>query len=143
TNRIDILDVKFLPGSNTNAVASGFASNAYYSIDGGVTWTLATGLATVSAFNRVEIGVAPSSPSTVYLSVDHLYPSSPSGQIWRSDNGGQSYVLVSTPGHLGGQGWYDNAIWVDPTDSNRVIVGGVGAYRSTNGGASFPTGFTG
>lgn len=37
--------------------------------------------------------------------------------------------------YLGGQGWYDNAIWAgDPTNADLVIVGGVDLYRSTDGG---------
>src|ERR1035438_5282276 len=36
--------------------------------------------------------------------------------------------------HLEGQGWYDNPIWVDPTNPNNLIIGGVDLFRSTNGG---------
>lgn len=35
------------------------------------------------------------------------------------------------------QGWYDNVIAVDPTDSNRVWVGGIDLFRSDDGGASW------
>src|SRR5205823_5708165 len=35
------------------------------------------------------------------------------------------------------QGWYDNAIAVDPVDSNRVWVGGVDLFRSDDGGANW------
>ena len=139
STRVDITDIKFLPGSNAFAVASGYATNAYYSTDGGQSWTPATGITPAGTFNRVEIAVAPATPATVFLSVDHQYPNTPTGQIWRSDNSGQSYVLVSTPGILGSQAWYDNAIWVDPTDSTRLVVGGQQIYRSTNSGVSFTT----
>src|SRR3977135_321598 len=37
----------------------------------------------------------------------------------------------------GGQGWYDNIIWVDPTNSNNVIVGGIDLWRSSDGGTNF------
>ncbi len=35
------------------------------------------------------------------------------------------------------QGWYDNVIAVDPTDSNRVWVGGVDLFRSDDGGQNW------
>jgi hypothetical protein len=35
------------------------------------------------------------------------------------------------------QGWYDNIIAVDPTDSNRVWVGGIDLFRSDDGGANW------
>ncbi len=35
------------------------------------------------------------------------------------------------------QGWYDNAVAVDPTNSNVVWVGGIDLFRSDNGGHDF------
>jgi len=35
------------------------------------------------------------------------------------------------------QGWYDNVIAVDPTDSDKVWVGGVDLFRSDNGGTNW------
>jgi photosystem II stability/assembly factor-like uncharacterized protein len=35
------------------------------------------------------------------------------------------------------QGWYDNVIAVDPVNSNRVWVGGIDLFRSTDGGANW------
>ena len=35
------------------------------------------------------------------------------------------------------QGWYDNVIVVDPVDPNRVWVGGIDLFRSTDGGANW------
>src|SRR5262249_32191320 len=38
---------------------------------------------------------------------------------------------------LGGQGGYDNIIWVNPQNANFLIVGGVVPFRSTDGGITF------
>jgi hypothetical protein len=54
-------------------------------------------------------------------------------------DGGVSYAKISEPGHLSTQGWYDNALWVDPTNVDHVVAGGVSLFRSTNGGATFST----
>src|SRR5262249_19532724 len=49
--------------------------------------------------------------------------------------GGASYTLRNTgSNYLGGQGWYDNLVWVDPTNPNLLIVGGLDLWRSTDGG---------
>jgi len=134
----DILDVKFLSGSSTTAVASGFSRNAYYSTNGGATWTVAGGLTPAGNFTRVEIGVSVSSPGVVYLSVDA--GSSAAGEVWRSTDGGVSYAITAAkPNHLGAQGFYSNAVWVDPSNANRVVVGGAVLAATTDGGASWTT----
>lgn len=122
-------DVNFNPSDGTKAIAGDqYFGYAYYSTNSGETWNTAT----VSG-GRVEVAYAPNSPSTVYASTD-----SNGGEVWKSVDGGASYSLVNTGQDLlSGQGWYDNIIWVDPTNANTLIVGGVDLYRSTNGGASF------
>jgi sugar lactone lactonase YvrE len=136
-----ILDVVFHPTNNSLALASGTGS-VWYSTDGGVTWTAATGLPNTSADTcdtsgaqpgRVELAYAPSSPSIVYASIDFAC-----GSIYKSTNGGVTFALVSNPAaqFLGGQGWYDNAIWVDPTNPNTLLLGGPSLYRSTDGGVT-------
>ncbi len=131
----DMTDVEFLPGNNTRAVASGFRKRGYYSTNGGLGWTLSVGLdGTGATFNRVELGVSVSSPMTVYASYAAGGTSSSTpAEMWRSTDGGVVYTLLSTPNHLSAQGWYDNTVWVDPTDVNHVVIGGVSRYRSTNG----------
>lgn len=124
-------DVRFHPTDGNRAVAGTNAGTAIYSTDGGVTWQTAQGI--TSGGGRVEVAYARSSPSTIYASVNRS-----SGEVWRSTNGGQSYTLRNTgTNYLGNQGWYDNAVWVDPTNSNIIVLGGgPDAWRSTNGGSS-------
>jgi hypothetical protein len=128
----DMFDVKFLPFSSTQAVASGRNKIAFFSSNGGVSWTASSGFSTPVSAERIELGVSRSSPNVVYASLDES-----NGQIWRSSDSGVSFTRVSTPGHLSSQGWYDNAIWVDPTNVDHIVVGGVSLSRSTNGGLSF------
>jgi photosystem II stability/assembly factor-like uncharacterized protein len=129
-----IADVKFLPGSSVAAVASGYNGQVFSSQNGGVNWAPAvTGLsAALGFFLRVEVAVSPSVPNNVYAVLDRT-----GGELYKSVDGGVNFTFVSTPGHLGGQGWYDNVIWIDPTNDQHIVVGGVGLRRSTNGGASF------
>ncbi len=150
----DVLDVKFLPGSSANAVASGYSKNAFYTTDGGASWLPAAGLVPqAGALYRVEIGVTPSSPSAVYLSVDagggdfqrpHCDPvcgtvgNFGNGELWKSTDGGASYAVApGNPAHFMAQGYFDNAIWVDPINPNRVVVGGTHLAATTDGGATW------
>ena len=128
----EALDINFDPSNSSKAIASGWGGEAWYSTDGGSTWNTAT-FTGISGFeDRVELAYAPSNPTIVYASVDDN-----SGEIWKSVNSGQTYTLVNTGNdYLGGQGWYDNIIWVDPTNANTLMVGGIDLWRSTNGGGT-------
>src|SRR5262249_37529309 len=69
--------------------------------------------------------------------------------MYRSSNGGQSFSLVSLgspnffiipvtpPATPNNQGEYDNTLWVDPTNANTIIVGGIDLWRSVDGGINF------
>ncbi len=123
------LDVKWDPNTTTRAIAGRADGAVAVSTDSGASFSTVT---IVSGGSRVELAFAASSSGTVYASVQ-----SGTGRIYRSTNGGTSWSLRSSPSHLGSQGWYDNTIWVSPTDSNLVVIGGIDLHRSTNGGTSF------
>ena len=131
-----VADVKFHPTHPQRAVAGSISSGrAWFTIDGGATWTSAVHAGVWG--RRVELCYARAAPDTVYASID-----SDSGEIWRSTDGGQSFTRRQSlnpdgdpTAYLGDQGWYDNVIWAgDPTNANLVIVGGVDLWRSTDGG---------
>jgi Bacterial Ig domain/Calx-beta domain/Domain of unknown function (DUF4214) len=124
-----MFDVNFDPTEASKAIASGDNGTIRYSTDGGLTWNPATGI----SGSRIEVAYARSSPNIVYASVENGQ-----GQVYKSTDGGQSYSLINgTSQHLQDQGWYDNALWVDPTNPNNIVVGGITLFRSTNGGANF------
>jgi regulation of enolase protein 1 (concanavalin A-like superfamily) len=120
-------DVDFHPADSRKAIASGWGSIAY-SRDGGLTWQLADGLPS-TASGRIEVAYARSTPDVIYASVDQN-----NGSLYRSDNGGATFSLVGGPDLLDGQGWYDNAIWVNPANSNDLIVGGSLLRHSVDAG---------
>jgi len=130
----EIVDVSFHPANAKLCVAGARNGKAYYSADSGLTWNAATGISAVTEFGgRVELTYAKGNGSVVYASVDDGL-----GKLYRSINGGMTYTLRSTPGHLSGQGWYANCIWAaDPSNPNLLVVGGLDLYRSTNGGTTF------
>ena len=131
-----MMDVNFHPTDGTRCIASG--SNGFgarYSTDGGLTWNVVTGIPNIG---RIEVVYAKSNPTIVYASVDNkggeAYISTDGGQTFSLRNTGQNYFKSSTGN---GQGWYDNTLWVDPTNSDTVIIGGIDLWRSTNGGTTF------
>ncbi len=91
---------------------------------------------------RIELAISSVSTSRLYASV--------SGNDWDGDDtndkseiylsldgGNQWDKLVSNVNFLGGQGWYDNAIIVDPFDENTFFVAGINIYKvKYNGGSS-------
>ncbi len=99
-----------------------------YSTDAGSTWT--DSMSSFPTDSRIEIAYAPSIN-------DRLYASLGEGECWRSDDGGQTWTLRSTSPIVSKQWWYNNCIWVHPTNSQRVIIGAVRIYRSIDGGGNF------
>jgi len=126
-------DVKFDPNDNTKAIVGSVNGNCYYTTDSGITWNNTNIVDASSSWitGRVEIAYGTAS-NVVYASVDN-----DSGEIYRSTDGGLNWILRSTPQHLGNQGWYSNTIWVDPTDSDHLIIGGLDLYSSTDGGLNW------
>ena len=66
-----------------------------------------------------------------------LTTSEAQGTVYRSIDGGFAFAKLSTPGYCGIQCGYNNALWVDPTNSNRIVIGGISAYRSVDGGTTW------
>ena len=81
---------------------------------------------------RYEASFCPSNVNKLYVSIDIS-----DGEVWCSTDNGATWSLRSTGvDYFNGQGWYNNCIWVSPNNSNRIIVGGLDLYRSTDGGSS-------
>jgi hypothetical protein len=122
--------VDFEPNNGVNAIIGGDSGNIAYSTNSGATWTNQT-----IGIGRVELAYAKSASGTVFAT----YESSSSSYILKSINGGSSWSQVYrfTSSHLSTQGWYANAIWVDPTNASHLIVGGLDLWRSTNGGTTW------
>ena len=138
---IRVLDVKFDPSNPTRAIAGRDDGRIERSSDTGASFTNVQVPATATdpsgfPWGRVEIAWARST-GRLYAGVQTSGTSSQDGRIYTSTDGGASWTARATPFHLAGQGWYNNAIWVDPTNENLVLVGGLDNHRSTDGGLTF------
>lgn len=113
------------------------------SVDNGVTWNSIT---SISGVNRIEFAVSPANSNYVYAlcskSSDNGFHS-----LRRSTDRGATWTVMSTSPNIfgwnttgsdsGGQGWYDIALAVNPTNANWIIAGGVNQWHSTNGGTNW------
>ena len=117
------------------------------STDGGITWEPAVGGLPDALFNnpnanRIALAVALSDDRVLYAAINtsRYTPQGPEAAIYRSCDGGETWEDTADPGaYLLSQGWYDNAITIDPADPNTVVAAGVWYVRTTDGGASWTT----
>ena len=118
-----------------NARFSGPNSGLYKSIDGGSTWAKLThGLPTSNeGLGRIGIGISNSNPQRIYASVD----ASSGGGIYRSDDAGENWRLISADRRLWGRGGDFAEIKVHPTNPDVIFVGNIAAYRSDDGGITW------
>lgn len=121
------LDLRFHPTNGNQAVCGTHDVGVLYTLDGGLTWNASSG----AVGHRTEVCYAPSSPNIVYATVSN----SNTIRIWRSTDGGRTFTQQAAS-TISTYESYNNCLWVDPTNSNTVIYGGVYMYRTTNGGGS-------
>ena len=122
-------------------------SGVFKSTDFGSTWNfLNTGIPTTGG-KRVEVSIAPSNSNYVYALVVNdaggflgMYRSVDAGANWtqQSDGNNQNILAWSDGiGEVGGQGSYDLACIVDPSNPNTIYVGGVNGWGSSDGGVTW------
>ncbi len=129
-------DVQFHPTDGQKVISGFHDDGVKVSINGGLSWTAATGLPNP---HRSEVRYAPSNPNTVYCAASV----GSAIKIYRSVNGGSTFTLTTTGGGISTYAAYNNVLWVDPANANNLILGGVYLYRSANAGATFTQGLNG
>ncbi|HEY8412071.1 MAG TPA: hypothetical protein VIK76_11735 [Pyrinomonadaceae bacterium] len=103
----------------------------YKSIDAGRTWNkLTTGLPKL--MGRIGVRVAPSNPNVVYVIVE-----SKDGTLYRSDDRGETFKLVSKNTDIVSRGFYYTRVRVDPTNENHIFAVASTLFTSIDGGKTF------
>ena len=146
----NIHDIEFNPGDPNIVYASGvqgsdvFWKSTMNGMDG--TWAAATtGLPAGTDVSRILIGVTAIDDTYVYLLAGNgmsgykgLYRSTDSGATFSTRSTTPNILQSSKTGTgTGGQAEHDLAIVVDSANKEKVTIGGINQWRSTNGGTTW------
>ncbi|HYJ86820.1 MAG TPA: hypothetical protein VEW46_12235 [Pyrinomonadaceae bacterium] len=103
----------------------------YKSIDGGKTWArLTNGLPKL--IGRIGVRTAPSNPNVVYAILE-----AKEGTLYRSDDRGETFKMVSKNERIVSRGFYYTRVRVDPTNENHVYAVASTLFESIDGGKTF------
>ena len=123
------------PAWSVYAPITGPGGGLYKSTDGGVNWKELTGHGLPSGtFGRIGIDVAAGEKGKrVYALIDAPRASG----LYRSDDSGENWKLLSTDPRISSRAWYFSEVRVDPKNPDVVYVSNVSLYRSVDGGKTF------
>ncbi len=121
--------------------SGGPGSGIFKSTDGGTTWRRLTGHGLPERpFGKVGLGVAQTDPGRVYALIEtgdgvpwNAQPTD-NGELWRSDDGGASWKVVSYDRQLGGRTAYYNRLAVSPDDEDEVYFMAASFSKTLDGG---------
>jgi hypothetical protein len=136
-------DIAWKPGTTDSVyvVRSGegvSTSGIRLSVDDGMTTLpkFSVGLPVGPDWGKTKMAVTPANSNYIYVAIADQASSGLLG-VYRSTDVGATWTLQSnSPNIYNAQGWYNNSLAADPNNENRIIVGGVGLYRSGNGGVT-------
>ncbi|MFN2450428.1 MAG: WD40/YVTN/BNR-like repeat-containing protein [Candidatus Baltobacteraceae bacterium] len=119
--------------------SGGTGGGLYKSADFGATWQrLSGGGLPTGATGRIGVAVAPSNAKRIFALIE-----SKQGLLWRSDDGGVSWKMISASTLMDERPFYYTHVFVDPTDQNHVWTLSVHVAVSKDGGATWKVGARG
>ncbi len=105
--------------------SGGAGSGLFTSNDGGTTWTRLRGRGLPTRdVGKVKVAVAPSNPNRVYALIETgdgipwKDKETDRGQVWRSDDGGENWRVVSYDRNAMGRAHYYSHLFVAPDNEN-------------------------
>ncbi len=118
-------------------ISGGPGSGLYKSTDGGDTWKEMTkGLPEEKG--KMAVAVSPSNSEKVYALIESDSDLDKGG-LFVSNNGGDSWQMVSGDNRLVQRAWYYIEVFVDPNDEDTVYVLSASMFRSEDGGKTWET----
>ena len=124
------------PPWSTYAPIEGGNSGLFRSTDGGANWTKIKGNGLPEGeWGRVGAAVSANGQKVYALiSATKEVPVDKISGLYRSDDGGNTWVLANNDKRLTGRGWYFNQPTIDPNNADVVYVPNVALYRLDEGG---------
>lgn len=120
--------------------SGGAGSGLFTSSDGGTTWTRLRGQGLPSReVGKVKVAVAPSNPDRVYAMIETgdgipwKGKETDRGQVWRSEDGGRTWRVVSYDRNAMGRAHYYSHIFVAPDNENETYFLTAGYSTSLDG----------
>lgn len=142
------VDLEFCPGNPREIYASmwlaerkpwtiisgGREGGVYKSTDGGDTWAHLTNGLPQDIIGKSDLAVSPADPNRVYVLME-----APVGEggVYRSDDRGSSFRLISTQASLLDRPFYYCNIDADPTNADILYVNSTGFFKSVDGGETW------
>jgi len=113
--------------------SGGAQDGLFKSTDGGATWKALTGSGLPTGIvGRIGLAVAPSDPNRVYALIE-----SKAGILWRSDDAGGTWTLVSKDTLVNQRPFYFSHVAVDPKNADHVYGLSEMLSESKDGGKKF------
>ncbi|MFI5178051.1 MAG: hypothetical protein ACHQO8_05795 [Vicinamibacterales bacterium] len=144
---LNATDVGIDPTTPATVYAAFWGGGIYQSTNASAatpTWTKLAGGLPTSGFTRIALGISPSSPSTVYALMSGLSNANPSlaylvNRFLRSDDSGATWTNIALPGsgNIGGQGFYNLNVAVDPTTPDIVFLSSISLWKAVRSGATW------
>jgi photosystem II stability/assembly factor-like uncharacterized protein len=117
-------------------IISGAREGGFYkSIDGGEHFTKITNGLPTDLIGKGNLAVTAANPNRIFALVE----AKPGGGLYRSDDAGESWKLISTNPQLITRPFYYVALAADPTNADVVYGGAENFYKSTDGGVTWTT----
>ena len=113
--------------------SGGPSSGVYITHDGGDHWTKLTKGLPKPPVGKVDVAIAPSDSKRQYA----LIQTPDQGSLWRSDDAGESWNVVSWDRSLIGRAGYYIRLAVNPQNPDDVFISSSSFHRSVDGGKHF------
>ena len=114
-------------------LSGGPGSGVYVTHDGGAKWTRAATGMPKSPLGKIDVAIAPSNTKRMYA----LIQTADQGSLWRSEDAGATWKVVSWDRSLIGRAGYYIKLTVNPQNADDVFIASSSLHRSTDGGATF------
>ena len=123
--------------------SGGPGGGLFMSRDGGVTWTRQTGRGLpTKPVGKVALGLSTSNPDRVFVMIETgdgipwEGKETESGQLWRSDDGGRNWTLISRDRNAMGRAHYYSRMVVAPDDPDEAYFLTASFAKTIDGGTT-------